>query len=465
MVNLRQTQFPSFTTTIAALCLVAPALAAAEVNISVSHAPDGLSGFKLSNSPLPAARDAATGATLTLLSGTVDRNSGGLKRLTDGQLPGDSDEPAQNFFFAAGTDGGRILIDLQRLVEIKGINTYSSHPGDRGPQVYQLYGSDGASADFTPRPTRGVDPASVGWTRIASVDTRSKGGGQHAVSVSNSEGILGKHRYLLFEIFQTENRDAFGNTFYSEIDVIDAKGITEPVTIPESIALKSSDGVCDITMDVSRAPELGPWAEKKLAPVLAEWFPKIVAMLPSEGFEPPTQFSVVIKPGDGVAHAAGTRITANSRWLSRELEGEAIGALVHEVVHVVQGYWQAGGNPGARRSPGWLVEGIPDYIRFFLFEPETHGADDIWIKARPNLELKHDAGYRVTANFLHYAVENHDPNRQLIAKLNAACREGRYTDDLWKELSGKTLAELNDEWKTAILGKLAAESKPSGVAK
>jgi len=41
-------------------------------------------------------------------------------------------------------------------------------------------------------------------------------GGQYAASVSD----LGKHRYLLFDIYVTELYDNWGNTFYSEIDVI-----------------------------------------------------------------------------------------------------------------------------------------------------------------------------------------------------------------------------------------------------
>ena len=54
------------------------------------------------------------------------------------------------------------------------------------------------------------------------------------------------------------------------------------------------------------------------------------------------------------------------------------------------------------------------------------------------------------ANFLDYVVEQYDQNKTLIAKVNAACREGKYTDALWKELTGKPLAELNDEWKASM---------------
>jgi hypothetical protein len=49
----------------------------------------------------------------------------------------------------------------------------------------------------------------------------------------------------------------------------------------------------------------------------------------------------------------------------------------------------------------------------------------------------------------------------LITKVNAACRQGKYTDDIWKDLTGKPLAELNDEWKADLQKQIKerAESK------
>jgi hypothetical protein len=43
------------------------------------------------------------------------------------------------------------------------------------------------------------------------------------VSVSDATGVLGKYRYLLFDLFVVETADEYGNTFYSEIDVIEKK--------------------------------------------------------------------------------------------------------------------------------------------------------------------------------------------------------------------------------------------------
>src|SRR5207302_1032031 len=152
---------------------------------------------------------------------------------------------------------------------------------------------------------------------------------------------------------QTESDDPFGNTFYSEIDVISATDKTsvaaaEAAPAPPFVT-HTADGSCEITLDSSAAPDLKEWTEQKLAPLLAEWYPKIVAMLPSEGFTPPKAFSVIIKPGSGVAATGGTRITANSDWLKRELNREALGALLHEEVHVLQQYRGRRDNPDAPR--------------------------------------------------------------------------------------------------------------------
>src|SRR5947209_7171201 len=134
---------------------------------------------------------------------------------------------------------------------------------------------------------------------------------------------------------------------------------TEPIVQEAPFVIRSSDGYCQISIDTAKAPELKEWAEQKLGPTLAQWYPKLMAMLPSEGYSAPTNFSISIRPGNGVAATGGTRVTANSTWLKKELNGEAVGALLHEEVHVIQQYGRARRNPGATRAPGWLTEAIP----------------------------------------------------------------------------------------------------------
>jgi hypothetical protein len=448
------------------LVLLSGSAVLAEIKTVVDHNDNehATAAFKFKNVPAPSSTDAATKATFTIVDGEKDENGGDLDKLHDGKVPTEEDQPAENFFFNAGTEGGRLQIDLGKVIEIKQVNTYSWHPNTRGPQYYKLYASDGKADGFNAQPKKETDPLKCGWKLIAGVDTRPKdgeGGGQYGVSISNSEGTLGKYRYLLFDMMRTEDSDAFGNTFYSEIDVIAAESIaaadSSSTLAADAYVIHSPDGYCTISIDTSGAPELKEWAETKLAPVLAEWYPKLVAMLPSEGYEAPKSFSVRIRPGNGVAATGGTRVTANSDWLKRELNREAIGALLHEEVHVVQQYgWGRQNNPDAPRvrTPGFLTEGIPDYIRWFLYEPQSHGADVTYFKTRRNLQLHYDGLYRITANFLNYVVNTYD--KDLIKKLNAACRQHTYTEEIWKTATGKTLQELGDEWKTLTEKQIAA---------
>lgn len=112
----------------------------AEVKVSVGHRAnaDARADFKFENAPLPAKNDAAAKATFSILDGQRDPNGGDLAVLHDGRVPSEDDAPRDNFFFQAGTAGGRLLVDLGAAIEIKQINTYSWHSNTRGPQVYSL---------------------------------------------------------------------------------------------------------------------------------------------------------------------------------------------------------------------------------------------------------------------------------------------------------------------------------------
>jgi len=340
------------------------------------------------------------------------------------------------------------------------------------------------------------------------------------------------------------------------------QGPSAPSAPSRLIVIRATDGSAQITIDTSKAPDLNDWAAHKLAPVLAQWYPKICAMLPTPGFTPPTNWSVVIAPGNGVAATSGRRITANATWIREQLGKQAIGALVHEEGHVVQQYGAARRNmppgnfangditnlvslankittqadpvsaflnhqltaselhaiatyhgpgptayrlrvnlvavlnrvvqgsniydatlfrnvtlrdstaslrddkpdgtdlarlnralledafPGelARRgsgrnrgNTGWLTEGIPDYIRWFLYEPRSHAAE----KGRV-YEPKYNDSYRVSANFLNFVTGNYD--RHIVTKLNNALRQGQYYDDMWADITGKSVQQLNEEW-------------------
>ena len=436
----------------ACLILSAGLVASADVKTVVdrNQGDDATAQFKFKHVPSPSKTDAAQKAKFEIVEGEQDSNGGDLDKLHDGQVPTEEDQPEANFFFAQNTDGGRILIDLQKTIDIKEINTYSWHPNTRGPQVYKLYASDGKASNFDSKPKRDADMQKAGWKLITSVDTRPKEGevgGQFGVSITDSDGSLGKYRYLLLDANKTESEDPFGNTFYSEIDVIDrdAPAATAAPTSEKLTKTLTFGGKYQCVIDYTQAPEFKDWIDTKLSPVVEEWYPRLVEMLPSEGYHAPTKFSIVFHAkGRGVAATGGTRITADVPWFSKNLNGQAVGALVHEMVHVVQQYGVARDNNPRAQVPGWFVEAMADYLRWFLYEPQSHGADHI----RNVNNVRYNSPYRTGANFLDYVTRKYD--KQVVPQINAAIRNGTYNQDIWKKLTGKTADELGDEWKAAL---------------
>ncbi len=445
----------------ASVLLLSTTASLAEIKVIVAHNDNETAapGFKFKEVPPPSRLNAVSTAKFSIVDGRRDPTGGSLEQLHDGALPTAADQPEENFFFRQGIDGGRISIDLGSATEIKQFRSYSWHPGSRGPQVYNLYLSDGQSDGFNAQPKKGTDPQSCGWKLTAKVDTRPASGdpgGQYGVSISDSAGVIGKFRYLLLDVSRTEDSDPFGNTFYSEINVIDANAKDGPETTQAPLrtikeAFESEGGRYRFTIDMTQAPDLSEWATNQLAPVVREWYPKIVAMLPSEGYEAPKEFSIVFRDRrNGVANTGGTRITCMAPWYRRELKGEAIGSVVHELVHVVQQYGRARNNPDAKDSPGWLVEGMADYIRWYDYEPQSHGAEV------RNLErARYNASYRVTANFLNWVVEKSSPD--LVSRLNAAMRQGKYEPEIWKQATGRTVEELGAAWKEDLRVRLAPQ--------
>jgi hypothetical protein len=178
--------------------------------------------------PAPAADDLAQGAKFSIVDGRL-LHTNQLNRINDGRGPTNEDAPSEVIFFNWGIQPeGRIGVDLGRVAPVRAVVTHSWHKDARGPQVYNLFASDGTAPNFNPAPRAGTDPVACGWTRVAAVDTwppKGPPGGRYAVSVaSDSPGTpMGNWRYLLLATYQTEHYDIDGYTFYSEIDVFEQK--------------------------------------------------------------------------------------------------------------------------------------------------------------------------------------------------------------------------------------------------
>jgi hypothetical protein len=188
----------------------------------------------------------------------------------------------------------------------------------------------------------------------------------------------------------------------------------------------------EIVPNADEAPELKGWFEG-VARLCEKQYPMICDELMADGYTPPTRITMTLKKDEkGVAYASGTRIVGAVSYFEKHKDD--VGAFVHETAHCVQQY-------RGRGNPGWLVEGVADYVRFYKYEPKKPA------KLQPE-KAKYDGSYRTTAAFLEYVVTTHD--KDAVRKLNDAMRKGKYTPDLWKEVTGKTVEELGRDWQKSL---------------
>jgi hypothetical protein len=208
--------------------------------------------------------------------------------------------------------------------------------------------------------------------------------------------------------------------------------VIREITIDSDPQVATFEYPVEFFVVVEDADDLEKWAEA-CARLCERQYPMINRELASEGFTPPTAITMrLTSEYQGVAAASGRRIVGSVEYFRRHQDD--MGAMVHETAHVVQSY-------RSRNNPGWLVEGVADYIRFVIYEPENIGP------LRPR-QVKYNDSYRTSARFLAYVTDTYD--KEIVKKLNKAMREGEYRDELWQEFTGKSLADLGAEWYDSI---------------
>lgn len=183
----------------------------------------------------------------------------------------------------------------------------------------------------------------------------------------------------------------------------------------------------------SEDPAMTEWV-MKAARICEREYDMICEDLRSDGFKPRTEFTMdLTNDYRGVAQTSGGAEVLGSVAFFKAHKDD-FGAMVHETVHVVQQY-------RGRGNPGWLVEGVADYVRFFKYEPGKIGP------INPN-RWRYDGAYRQSAHFLNYVAEKYD--KDIVRKLNAAMREGHYQAELWQLYTKKSVKDLGDEWKESL---------------
>lgn len=186
-----------------------------------------------------------------------------------------------------------------------------------------------------------------------------------------------------------------------------------------------------VVVDTSAAPECQAWAER--AKEMVElWHPIVSAYLDAPLNPGEKEVQLVFKDMKGVAATSKNVITIASGWVKSHPDD--LGMVLHELVHVVQDY------PSTQSV--WLMEGIADYIRFWMAEPE--GQPKQFNRAKDNYRN----GYRTTGAFLAWIEKQY--KTPIVRDANLALRHGTYKDSLFEEKTGKHLDTLWTEFMDSL---------------
>ena len=211
----------------------------------------------------------------------------------------------------------------------------------------------------------------------------------------------------------------------------------------------TSTGKIELMFDASLAPDLMDWTKTEFAPAIKKWTVKLEDIMASDGWTPPESILFTFV-NERLSHSPDApawattrknRVSLRADWFRENLGGESLGATIHELVHIMQGYWNT---PGRNKTncPKWASEGYADYIRWFLFEPESDGS---WMVRKNPDRYHYNDSYRVTAHFFDFVERKHPGT---MKKLNAALRDRSFRDNtFWKDATGSTAQELEEAWR------------------
>ncbi|HUO11756.1 MAG TPA: basic secretory protein-like protein, partial [Caulobacteraceae bacterium] len=187
-------------------------------------------------------------------------------------------------------------------------------------------------------------------------------------------------------------------------------------------AARASNDSVEVDVDASNAPELADWG-RRLKAMIAGWWPVINRTLASPGYVAPDRVTIDFQdlgsPNVG-AYTHGTTVTVNLPDILQHQDD--FGRVAHELVHVVQAY----------PSPNihWLVEGIADYLRYYVLIPNDPRRD--FDPRAYNYQL----GYQPAAALLDWVERSYGGGS--VRRINATMRQGGDGEAELLKITGST---------------------------
>lgn len=149
-----------------------------------------------------------------------------------------------------------------------------------------------------------------------------------------------------------------------------------------------------------------------------------------------------IGPSSYIAGASGNEVRYQTEWLLDHPEDYDV--VVHEVMHIVQSYTTA---------PGWLTEGIADYVR------DQYGVNNAaagWSLQMPGAGSSYTDGYGTTGRFLLWLEARYEV--EFVDMLDTELRGGSYVPDFWISYTGKTVEQL---WQDYVADPAMEAAEPA----
>jgi acetyl esterase/lipase len=138
----------------------------------------------------------------------------------------------------------------------------------------------------------------------------------------------------------------------------------------------------------------------------------------------------------------GRLYVCSQRWSPTDT-----GVIVHEITHLTQSYAGSASSVSHASAPGWVTEGVADYVRTELGydNPAEKYPTGATFGCNQN---NYTAGYKCTDAFFRYISRAYNkPN--LVKNMHNSANAGNYTDSLVTGGTGKSLSQLFNECLSA----------------
>ncbi|MBE8713601.1 basic secretory protein-like protein [Sphingobacterium hungaricum] len=229
-----------------------------------------------------------------------------------------------------------------------------------------------------------------------------------------------KFKYYRWNITSVYYGDVFQASEFRLLEVPREQQELKPITYVDSI---SKDGLTLHFINKTGSQQLA--YQEKMIETFFTNYPKLL-----NDFNPNAQKSLyfIVDPTyDGVAYAIGKVVVYSYNYM--QSNPKDIDVVTHEIMHHIQAY--SGG------APGWLSEGIADYVRY-AYGLDNAGAG--WSLPNFQSNQSYTDAYRVTARFLAWIEKHVKPG--FVKDVDQAIRNKTYTEAFWQANTGKNVDDL-----------------------